>query len=214
MHKLPLFPLNTVLFPGAELPLYIFEERYQIMINDCLNTGSPFGVVLIQTGSEVGGTATFHPIGTTAEILTTERLNEGRLLLHTRGRMRFRVEGYEQQTPYIMAYVSPLIDQVDTKTVALEQSIQALYRHYWESVSYVTDQEYTIEQLASDPVEMSFQLCHRLQVDNLTKQHWLSSDVATRLRGISSVLRRELALLPNLPPRRKQDRRSSNGLFN
>jgi Lon protease-like protein len=214
MQKLPLFPLNTVLFPGATLPLYIFEERYQIMINDCLNTGSPFGVVLIQTGSEVGGSATFHPVGTTAEIIKSERMNEGRLLLHTQGQKRFRVEGYEQQMPYITAYISYLPDYLDAKSFALEQSIQALYRHYWESVSYVTGQDYPIEQLDHDPVEMSFQLCHRLQVDNLTKQHWLATDAATRLREISTVLRRELALLPNLPPRRNQDGRSSNGMLN
>ena len=52
-QKLPLFPLNTVLFPGAPIQLHIFEERYRLMIGRCLEQSSPFGVVLIRSGSEV-----------------------------------------------------------------------------------------------------------------------------------------------------------------
>ncbi|MFB3052831.1 MAG: LON peptidase substrate-binding domain-containing protein, partial [Dehalococcoidia bacterium] len=51
--ELPLFPLNSVLFPGATLPLHIFEERYKKMVNLCLESNSPFGVLLIRSGSEV-----------------------------------------------------------------------------------------------------------------------------------------------------------------
>ena len=60
-----LFPLNTVLFPGMPLPLHIFEERYKLMIGRCIEQERPFGVVLIQSGPEVGGTA----IGTTGYCL-------------------------------------------------------------------------------------------------------------------------------------------------
>src|SRR5262249_9792849 len=51
--KLPIFPLNTVLFPGASIQLHIFEERYRLMIGRCLEQSSPFGVALIRSGSEV-----------------------------------------------------------------------------------------------------------------------------------------------------------------
>jgi uncharacterized protein len=53
VQKLPLFPLNTVLFPGAPIQLHIFEERYRLMIGRCMEQGSPFGVVLIRSGGEV-----------------------------------------------------------------------------------------------------------------------------------------------------------------
>ena len=57
MATLPLFPLNTVLFPGMQLKLHIFEERYKLMINSCIESNQPFGVVLIKEGREA-----FDPI--------------------------------------------------------------------------------------------------------------------------------------------------------
>jgi Lon protease-like protein len=61
-RELPLFPLNTVLFPGGPLPLRIFEPRYVDMVKRCLRDQAPFGVVLIREGQEVGP-AEFHDIG-------------------------------------------------------------------------------------------------------------------------------------------------------
>ena len=67
--RLPLFPLHAVLCPGIALPLHIFEERYRELVRYCIETSSPFGVVLIRDGHEVGGgTIAFSAIGTTAEI--------------------------------------------------------------------------------------------------------------------------------------------------
>ena len=54
-YKLPLFPLNMVLFPGLPISLHIFEERYRLMIARCIEQNGPFGVVLIREGREVGG---------------------------------------------------------------------------------------------------------------------------------------------------------------
>ena len=65
---LPLFPLNTVLFPGMVLPLHIFEERYKLMINHCLEEERPFGVLLIREGKEVGSGAVPYQVGTTTMI--------------------------------------------------------------------------------------------------------------------------------------------------
>src|SRR5205814_5524803 len=84
-----LFPLNTVLFPGMPLPLHIFEERYKLMIGRCLEEERPFGVVLIQSGPEVGGTAVPHRVGTTAHIAAVRRLDDGRMNLIAIGQERF-----------------------------------------------------------------------------------------------------------------------------
>ena len=67
-QKIPLFPLSTVLFPGGTIPLQIFEDRYHSMIQDCLESNSKFGVVLIKEGKEVGGAAVPHKVGTLAKI--------------------------------------------------------------------------------------------------------------------------------------------------
>ena len=65
---LPLFPLNLVLFPDMTIPLNIFEERYKLMINSCLENDSKFGVVLIKAGQEVGSPAITDSTGTVAYI--------------------------------------------------------------------------------------------------------------------------------------------------
>ena len=75
---LPLFPLNTVLFPGAALPLQIFEDRYKEMLQDCLASDSRFGAVLIKEGVEVGGPAVPHTTGTMAEIVQVSDEQETR----------------------------------------------------------------------------------------------------------------------------------------
>ena len=83
--KLALFPLHTVLFPGMALPLHIFEPRYRQLVDHCLETNSAFGVVLIQSGREVGGPAIPHTIGTTARITAAERLPDGGLNIEAVG---------------------------------------------------------------------------------------------------------------------------------
>src|SRR3712207_3404751 len=110
-RALPLFPLRVVLFPGMRLPLHIFEDRYKLMIGTCMVTDRTFGVALIRSGSEVGGPAEVHPIGTTARIVEVERLPEGRLNLVAVGVDRFEiVERYADQ-PYASGLVRLLPDR-------------------------------------------------------------------------------------------------------
>ncbi len=68
--ELPLFPLNTVLFPGMKLPLHIFEERYKLMIDKCLEGDRTFGVSLIKLGSEVGDPPFRTPWGPRPKLCT------------------------------------------------------------------------------------------------------------------------------------------------
>jgi Lon protease-like protein len=106
---LPLFPLQTVLFPGSVLPLRIFEVRYLDLISRCQKEGAPFGVVCLSNGSEVrqpprpgeaGGPAfgpeVFHLVGTMAHIASFERPQPGLMLIQCRGGRRFRLLRSEQ----------------------------------------------------------------------------------------------------------------------
>ena len=82
MFELPLFPLNTVLFPGMPLTLHIFEDRYKLMIGKCIQERQPFGVVLIRRGLEaLGPVADTHSVGCMAFIRQVERLEQGRTLV-------------------------------------------------------------------------------------------------------------------------------------
>lgn len=89
--EIPLFPLNTVLFPGGVLPLRIFEPRYLDMVGRCMREGSEFGVVLIREGVEAGGGASVFSLGTLAQIVDFDQLPDKLLGITTRGTRRFRV---------------------------------------------------------------------------------------------------------------------------
>jgi hypothetical protein len=132
-QKLPIFPLNTVLFPGSPIQLHIFEERYRLMVARCLEQHAPFGVVLIRSGSEVspddpwvreqveragggdeelsalrqqlGGETVPYAVGTSAQISSGEstRLPDGRYYLVAMGQKRFRIQYLTQRRPYMVA---------------------------------------------------------------------------------------------------------------
>ena len=112
--ELPLFPLHTVLCPGVALPLHIFEERYRAMVARCLDTGRPFGVVLIRDGREVGGGPTsIATVGTIAEIREAGKFADGRYELLVVGARRFRIESVTVgREPYLVGDVEVLDEEV------------------------------------------------------------------------------------------------------
>jgi Lon protease-like protein len=115
---LPLFPLHTVLCPGVALPLHVFEDRYREMIRRCLADRTPFGVVLIRNGREVGEVSepielALAMIGTEAEIREASRYSDGRFDLVAVGTRRFALDGVVAgQEPYLVGRVTPLEDPV------------------------------------------------------------------------------------------------------
>ncbi|MBW4026429.1 MAG: ATP-dependent protease La domain-containing protein [Acidobacteria bacterium] len=97
--KIPLFPLDVVLFPGAQLPLHIFEERYKEMIEFCLAEDMPFGVVRAQREG-------LAVIGCTASITRVlHRYPDGRLDIMTQGRERFEIEQLDNSRSFLQAEV-------------------------------------------------------------------------------------------------------------
>lgn len=90
-REIPLFPLRTVLFPGGVLPLRIFETRYIDMVRRCTRSETGFGVVLIETGHEVGDVVRIHDVGTLADIVDFSRHDDGLLGITALGRRRFRI---------------------------------------------------------------------------------------------------------------------------
>ncbi|GAB2267700.1 hypothetical protein Dimus_002683 [Dionaea muscipula] len=103
--ELPLFPLPLVLFPGAILPLQIFEFRYRIMMHTLLHTNLRFGVVYTDSLSGTAG------VGCVGEIVKHERLADDRFFLICKGQERFRINGILRTKPYLVAAVSWLEDK-------------------------------------------------------------------------------------------------------
>jgi Lon protease-like protein len=88
---LPLFPLQTVLFPDGVLPLRIFETRYIDMVRECMRLDKPFGVVAIREGDETGAAAEPESVGCVARIVEWDMEVGGLLMIRTQGGARFRV---------------------------------------------------------------------------------------------------------------------------
>jgi Lon protease-like protein len=112
--EIPLFPLRTVLCPGIALPLHVFEPRYQLMTERCVEGSSPFGIVLIREGRETGpGNVALAGIGTLAEIREATRYPDGRYDLLVVGTGRFAVEEVDAaREPYLIGRVVPIDDEV------------------------------------------------------------------------------------------------------
>lgn len=112
-ERLRLFLLNTVLFPRMELPLHVFEERYKRLVADCLTANSPFGVILIEAGNEVGDpNAQAYRVGCTTRIENAAPVEGGRLMILTRGEQRFRVLELHDDQPYRSATVEYPVDEL------------------------------------------------------------------------------------------------------
>jgi Lon protease-like protein len=229
-QKLPIFPLNMVLFPGAPIQLHIFEERYRQMIGRCLEQNTSFGVALIRSGSEVspddpwvrrqleladaaeldlgalkrelGGETVPHSVGTTAQISTGEsvRLSDGRFYLVASGQRRFRIQYFVQRQPYLIASVAYLPEESSAMVATPAQQLRQLYTRYWAAISAATGSEAPDETLPEQVIDLTYWMANRLQVGTAQKQRWLEADITTRLREISAAIRAELALLPNAGP--------------
>jgi Lon protease-like protein len=129
--EIPLFPLHTVLCPGIVLPLHIFEERYRAMTRRCLDTGDPFGIVLIRDGREVGapGVATLAEVGAFAEIREAGRYPDGRFDLLAAGTGRFAIESVDAGSePYLVGRVTPLDDEIGDESRAERLAAGAIRR--------------------------------------------------------------------------------------
>lgn len=123
--RLPLFPLQTVLYPGATLPLHVFEPRYRELVGRCLEHDETFGIVLIAEGEEVGGPAVPHAIGTEAAIVACQKRRDGRYDLVVEGRRRFEILELDRSQPLLRAEVR-LLPEDDGMDAALAATVATL----------------------------------------------------------------------------------------
>jgi hypothetical protein len=190
--QLPLFPLkNVVLFPGMVLPLHIFEMRYREMIGKCIDEKSPFGVVLIDEGQEVGSRATPRMVGTAARIARHERLDDGRMNITSVGTQRFRVVELDESHSYLSATVRPIpvINGSTQLAVELAQKVRPRIIEYVELLSEASGQKLQLDRLPEDPTTLAFLVAISMQVGSEDKQQLLERV------GVPEMLSLELHLL-------------------
>jgi len=197
-RDLPLFPLNTVLFPGMVLPLHIFEERYKLMISHCLEDNRPIGVVLIREGREVGGGATPHDVGTTAVIAGSSQTKDGRYNLVTIGSERFRLLSIRDDLPYLVGRAEPwpLSGGAVEPAQQRAKSILASFERYLDLLIKAQGHRMEIEQIPEEPRALALLVAIALQVPPAQKQDLLCRpSVVDLLQAEQIMLRRERLLL-------------------
>lgn len=128
MTTMPMFPLGMVLLPGGVLPLHVFEPRYREMIVDCLkDDGDPhFGQALITHGWESGGGDERSMVGTVAQIVQIEALDDDRYAMVTVGTRRIRINEWLPDDPYPIADVDDWPD-VDPAAPELDAAVSAAH---------------------------------------------------------------------------------------
>ena len=197
IRELPIFPLNTVLFPSASLPLQIFEERYREMLNDCMESDSRFGVSLIREGVEVGGPAVPHEIGTVARIVQVNRIERDRFFVSAVGEARFRLLETTHRVPYLTARVE-ILDEGDEEAVpaGVVEEATAAFSDYARHAVGVAGGWVRRTRVPADPAALSYHIANAMQANLADKQRLLECpDAAARLRAETALMERDAAAL-------------------
>lgn len=187
-----MFPLGTVLLPGAFLPLHVFEPRYRALVHDCLAGDPEFGVALIERGHEVGGGDSRFDVGCVARILEAGELPDGRFALATVGQRRIKVDRWLEDDPYPRAEVTDWDDPPATGADADERdAATADLRRVLAMAAELGEQvpPATAVELADDVTTASYQLAALTPVGPLDRLALLAApSVADRLALVRRLL--------------------------
>lgn len=195
---LPIFPLNTVLFPGATLPLRIFERRYLRMLSEQAAAEPAFGIALIETGRETADEPTFHDVGTTARLVSIKAQSSRWVDVVVRGDRRIRVSSRNWQRGYAVADTEDMADRPFDQDQAVElfTNLQRHYAMYWRGISRLAGLHVNRQEFDQPAGAITFTIASRLPLPIREQQAILEDiDPISRARTLQAVLARELALL-------------------
>jgi Lon protease-like protein len=190
---MPIFPLNTVLFPGALLPLKIFEVRYIDMARECLREGTPFGVCLIREGSEVGTPAVPFDVGCLARIVECDVEELGVLKVRIEGTERFRLLSSEvNRQGLIVGETEPLMQEA---TVTDTQGLAECAEFLRKVMPAIGRERFTEPYRYEDATWVGFRLAEILPLRMDVKQKLLElTDAGLRLAVLHRFLRQQQLL--------------------
>ncbi|MFD5467174.1 LON peptidase substrate-binding domain-containing protein [Kitasatospora sp. NPDC127059] len=227
-ERLPLFPLNTVLYPGLVLPLNVFEERYRRLVADLLEQSEDeprrFGVLAIKDGRETSpvrpeegpagpldglGTVTGDPleavyhVGCVADVSSVQAQPDGRYELLVTGttRFRLRLDSVDVTGPYLTGEVELVEERPGDGSGALAAEVERAFRVYQKRLAGAREAStHGRQELPDDPQVLSYLVAAASVFETPVKQRLLACpDTAQRLRTELDLLRRESAVLSWLP---------------
>ena len=192
-EMLPIFPLQTVLYPGAMLPLRIFEVRYMDMARDCLRESRPFGVSLIKEGQEVGTPAVPEKVGCIARIAECDMEELGILKVKAEGMERFRIVSSEVNR---QGLIIGEVEKYEPETEAADAAGRAECAEFLRKVIAGIGAERFAEPFRfEDATWVSFRLAEILPLRNDVKQKLLElTDATLRIAILHRFLRQQKLL--------------------
>jgi Lon protease-like protein len=207
--QVPLFPLNTVVFPGVVTPLHIFEERYRVLVRELLTVESVFdrvfGVIAIREGYEVGehGMQSVHRVGTLVQLTEAEAYDDGRFDIEIIGRQRLRVIDSDNSGPYLRGDVELLADIDEPGAQADAEATLATFERYRTFLSELRGGSVLAGEMPSDPAYLSYALASTCLLTLPQRQQLLEAETAVdRLARLRRTLHdeiRAMRALPSLP---------------
>lgn len=198
MALLALFPLELVLFPGAPLPLHIFEPRYKELIAECLDEKKSFGMVRAKENAVA-------EVGCTAVILNVNRkYDDGRLDISTEGKQRFSILELNHDRAFLQAEVT-WFDDEEAPRVENAEVANAIDLH--KQLFHVLGQEAEVEE---NVASVSFHLANALPVDLDFKQALL--EMKSETERLETVIEYYRATIPQLEKTmRAREKAGGNG---
>ncbi|WP_406001430.1 LON peptidase substrate-binding domain-containing protein [Streptomyces sp. NBC_00829] len=227
--RLPLFPLNSVLFPGLVLPLNVFEERYRALMRELLKTDESeprrFAVVAIRDGREVAPTGpglpdqtavpergpaagfgddpiqAFHRVGCIADAATIRERDDGSFEVLATGTTRVKLLSVDASGPFLNAELEEIPEQSGDGAGALAEGVLRAFRSYQKRLAGARERSLsTGSDLPDEPSVVSYLVAAAAVLDTPAKQRLLQApDTATRLREELTLLRAETAVIRHLP---------------
>ena len=206
MTEVPLFPLNTVMFPGVMTPLHVFEERYRTLIRELVGIDSVFdrvfGVIAIREGYEVGdhGMQSAHRIGTLVQLTEVEPYDDGRFDIEVIGRQRLRVTESDNSGPFLRGEVELLPDTDEPDAVAEAERTLNTFEIYRETLSELRGGPVLAGEMPTDPAYLSYALASTCLLTLPQRQALLEADSAQeRLGMLRRTLHEEMRAMRALP---------------
>ena len=203
MIELPLFPLNLVLFPMQSLALHIFEERYKEMIRHCIDTDSPFGIVMLERGSAEEGRSRAEPlpslIGCTAHISQVQDLPDGRMNIVVVGRDRFKIHEFDTANAYLRGTVEyiPIAQAGEMPSSDAVTGLRRCVHAYLQVLEKGGRIQPGARKLPRDPMTLGSLAAVMLHDISVTQRQSLleADDLAGMFEALRALYRREIVLL-------------------
>jgi len=169
--EIPLFPLNTVLFPGGKLPLRVFEPRHMEMVSACLKEKKVFGICLIHSGQETRVPAQPEQVGTMVEIINWDMQQLGVLEIGVIGTQRFRIEAsHAEKNALIMAQVIGIAEEPPLPLPIQHQACATILRRI---IEHLGEERFALPMRYDDSVWVGYRLAELLPLKRSVRQNML-----------------------------------------